>query len=122
MTFAAEEDAARALRPETRVQCGADTTAGWAVRSVAQSEMAGFVAQFSKARKDADAVAQPALRAAAKATAEGPAAKKKKKKKKGADSLLEKLESYEVNKRRLEKMATSPVRRWTSGATRATPR
>ena len=105
VTFAAEEDAARALRPETRVQCGADTTAGWAVRSVAHSEMAGFVAQFSKARKDADAVAQ---RAGDKATAAGPGAKKKKKKK-GADSLLEKLESYEVNKRRLEKMATSPV-------------
>ena len=106
VTFGRREDAARALRPETRVQCGADTTAGWAVRSVAHSEMAGFVAQFSKARKDADAVAQ---RAGDKATAEGPAAKKKKKKKKGADSLLEKLESYEVNKRRLEKMATSPV-------------
>ena len=109
VTFAAEEDAARALRPETRVQCGADTTAGWAVRSVAHSEMAGFVAQFSKARRDADAVAQPALRAGDKATAEGPAAQKKKKKKKCAESLMEKLEIYEVNKRRLEKMATSAV-------------
>ena len=57
VTFRRREDASRALRPDTRLRCGADTTAEWVVYTVAQSEMAGLVAQFSKARKDAEAAA-----------------------------------------------------------------